>query len=207
MCVQRSFHVLTILDLHKYQNGNARLSVLVLQHGVKWWQVQMWCQCLLKMQQYSGIFRNTGRTDVMPVFAAAIFRVMTMCCHYLEYCWMQVKNTGTTCTEYQQSTKYKNGKLSSFGARGSRTNCKLSKLSISYCSKYWWEFAFNIAAVKYCWAFFFHIAVVKYCLFHLSWCLATSLLSYYFCVFWQMQLLRFSYFSKFKYYIDVLKYS
>jgi len=39
---------------------------------------------------------------------------------------MQVKNTGTTCTEYQQSTKYKNGKLSSFGARGRRTNCKLS---------------------------------------------------------------------------------
>ena len=30
--------------------------------------------------------------------------------------------------------------------------------------------------------------------------------SYYYCVFWQMQLLRFSYFSIFKYYIDVLKY-
>ena len=28
--------------------------------------------------------------------------------------------------------------------------------------------------------------------------------SYYYCVFWQMQLLRFSYFSKFQYYIDVL---
>jgi len=36
------------------------------------------------------------------------------------------------------------------------------------------------------------------------WSLAISLLSYYYCVFWQMQLLRFSYFSKFQYYIDVL---
>jgi len=41
--------------------------------------------------------------------------------------------------------------------------------------------------------------LLQYC-----WSLAISLLSYYYCVFWQMQLLRFSYFSKFQYYIDVL---
>jgi len=35
---------------------------------------------------FRRVFRNTGMTDVMPVFAAAIFRVMTMCCQYLEYC-------------------------------------------------------------------------------------------------------------------------
>jgi len=77
----------------------------------------------------------------MPVFAAAIFRAMTMCCQYLEYC--QLQNTGTTCTEYQQSTKYK--KLSSFGGRGGRSNCKLSKPSILHSSKYCSEFGFNIA--------------------------------------------------------------
>ena len=96
---------------------------------------------MLMMQQYSGVFRNTDRTDVMPVFAAAIFRAMTMCCQYLEYC--QLQNTGTTCTEYQQSTKYK--KLSSFGGRGGRSNCKLSKPSILHSSKYCSEFGFNIA--------------------------------------------------------------
>jgi len=192
------FEMTTILDLHKYQNGNARLSVLVLQKDVKWWQVQMW---LLMMQQYSGEYSEILAWPMWCQYLLLQYSGQWQCAASI---W-SIANCKILEPLVLNTSKAQNTK--SWAALVE----EVAEAIASYQNHQYYipaNIVQNLASIlQYCWDFFFHIAAVKYCIFHLSWSLATSLLSYYFCVFWQMQLLRFSYFSKFKYYIDVLKYS
>ena len=142
-----------------------------------------WCCCNIQ-----------GKNNVLPVFGVLINAWQKYWNHL--YCrhWIPAKH----------KLKKKNERSAALVEEVAIVSCQ----NHQYCGKYffriflqYWSCLFHL---QYCGKYFLRI-FLQYCscLLHLSHKPALLLL----CVFWQMQLLRFSYFSKFKYYIDVLKYS